>query len=98
MKIFIAALLVLTSVLTIHFALGAGSTDRPAGVAAQNWILINDKLGLVLMPSDTPQVAVPDKQPLLLTPVATGYFMARSNIGWRRLVIVEPLKGPGATG
>jgi hypothetical protein len=35
---------------------------------------------------------------LLLTPAASGYFMARSAIGWQRLKIVEPLKGPGAAG
>lgn len=79
--------------------LGAAGADRPSGVAAPNWIPINDKLGFVVMPLDTSdKVASPDKQPLLLTPAASGYFMARSSIGWQRLVIVEPLKGPGATG
>jgi hypothetical protein len=42
---------------------------------------------------DTGVVVSPDKQPLLLAPAVTGYFMARNAHGWQRLVIVEPLKG-----
>jgi hypothetical protein len=99
MKIMAATVLICASILTIHFAVGAAGTDRPAGVAAQNWIPIGDKLGFVVMPPDTSYpIESPDKQPLLLTPAASGYFIARSSIGWQRLVIVEPLKGPGATG
>jgi hypothetical protein len=98
MKTIAATLLILGSILAVHFALGAVSAERPAGVAAQNWIAISDKLGFVVMPPDTYPVVTPDKQPLLLTPAASGYFMARSSLGWQRLVIVEPLKGPGAAG
>jgi hypothetical protein len=97
MKTIAAALLISASLLTIHFALGEGRTDRPAGVAAQDWIAINDKLGFVVIPPGA-GVGTPDRQPLLLTPAATGYFMARTDHGWQRLVIVEPLKGPGAAG
>jgi hypothetical protein len=50
------------------------------------------------MPPDTYPAAQPDKQALLLTPAASGYFMVRSAVGWQRIVIVEPMKGPGATG
>jgi hypothetical protein len=81
-----------------HFATGAVATDRPAGVATPNWIAINDKLGFVVVPPATYPVAMPDKQTLLLTPAASGYFMARSGVGWQRLVIVKPMKGPGASG
>jgi hypothetical protein len=98
MKMIAATLLILGSILAVHFSLGAVGTDRPAGVAAQNWIAISDKLGFVVLPPDTYPVVTPDKQPLLLTPTASGYFMARSSLGWQRLVIVEPLKGPGAAG
>jgi hypothetical protein len=98
MKTMTATLLILASILAVHFALGAVSAERPAGVAAQNWIAISDKLGFVVMPPETYPVVTPDKQPLLLAPAASGYFMARSSLGWQRLVIVEPLKGPGATG
>jgi hypothetical protein len=98
MKTVAAVCLICASIITIHFAVGAGGTDRPAGVAAPNWIPINDKLGFVVMPPATYPVATPDKQSLLLTPAASGYFMARSAVGWQRLVIVEPMKGPGASG
>jgi hypothetical protein len=98
MKTIAAAVLICTSILTIHFAVGAAGTDRPPGIPAPNWIPINDRLGFVVMPPDTYPAGTPDKQPLLLTPAASGYFMARSGVGWRRLVIVEPLKGPGDSG
>ena len=98
MKTIAVALLILASVLAIHFALGASSTDRPAGVAAQDWIAVSDKLGFVVIPPDARVVVTPDKQPLLFAPAVTGYFMARNAHGWQRLVIVEPLKGPGAAG
>ena len=98
MKIVAAAFLICVSTLTIHFAVGAAEPDRPAGVAASNWIPINDRLGFVVMSPDSSLVTTPDKQPLLLTPAASGYFMARSRVGWQRLVIVEPVKGPGTAG
>ena len=98
MKTISLALLIFASLLFLHFALGAASTDRPTGVAAQDWIPVSDKLGFVVVPPDVRAVVTPDKQPLLLTPAAAGYFMARTEHGWQRLVIVEPLKGPGAAG
>jgi hypothetical protein len=98
MKTVAAIFLICASTLAMHFAVGAAGADRPAGVAASIWIPINDKLGFVVVPPSTYAVATPDKQPLLLTPAASGYFMVRSGVGWQRLVIVEPLKGPGASG
>jgi hypothetical protein len=98
MKSVAAVFLICASILTVHFAAGAAATERPSGVAASNWIPINDKLGFVVMSPETYPVATPDKQPLLLTPAASGYFMARSGVVWQRLVIVEPMKGPGGSG
>ena len=98
MKPVAALLLILAASFTVHIALGASEPDRPSGVAAQNWIVINDKLGFVVVSPDTYPAVTPDQQPLLLTPAASGYFMARGAIGWQRLKIVEPLKGPGAAG
>lgn len=98
MKTTVTAFLICASILTMHFAVGAAGTDRPAGVAVSNWIPINDRLGFVVLPPTAYPAVTPDKQPLLLTPAASGYFMARSAIGWQRLVIVEPIKGPGASG
>jgi hypothetical protein len=45
MKAIAAALLILASVLTIHFANGSPTADRPAGVDAGHWIPVSDKMG-----------------------------------------------------
>jgi hypothetical protein len=37
MKAIAAALLILASVLALHFALGASGPDRPAGVEERDW-------------------------------------------------------------
>jgi hypothetical protein len=98
MRAVAAALLTLASVLAVHFALGASSPDRPAGVDAQNWIPVSDKMGFVVTTPRIYPMPVMDKQPLMLTPPAEGYFMVRTGIGWQRLTIKDPLKGPGTSG
>jgi hypothetical protein len=92
------ALLVLASVLTIHFALGASTPDRPAGVDAQNWISVSDKMGFVVTTPRVFPMPMPDRQVLLLTAPAEGYFMVHTGNTWQRLVIQDPLKGPGSSG
>jgi hypothetical protein len=100
MKTIAASLLILSSVLAIHFANGAAPPDRPAGVDAQHWIPVSNKMGfIVTTPQSVPGALVTtDRQPLLLTPPAEGYFMIRSGIGWQRITIKDPLKGPGTSG
>jgi hypothetical protein len=80
MKAVAASLLILGTVLTIHFANGASSPDRPAGVDAQNWIPVSDKMGFVVTTPQLPPGALvtTDRQPLLLAPPAEGYFMVRT--------------------
>jgi hypothetical protein len=39
-----------------------------------------------------------DRQPLLLAPPAEGYFMVRAGDHWQRIMIKDPLKGPGTSG
>jgi hypothetical protein len=39
-----------------------------------------------------------DKQPLLLTAPAEGYFMVHTGNVWQRITIKDPLKGPGTSG
>jgi hypothetical protein len=100
MKAIAAALIILVSVLTIHFALGASGPDRPAGVSGSAWIPVSDKMGFVVT---TPQSnlgarVTTDRQPLLLAPPAEGYFMVRTGNGWQRIIIQDPIKGPGASG
>ena len=100
MKVIAASLIILVSLLTIHFARGASTPDRPAGVDAQHWIPVSDKMGFV----ETPPQSVPgrlvttDRQPLLLSPPAEGYFMVHTGHTWQRIIIQNPLKGPGASG
>jgi hypothetical protein len=73
MKAIAASLLILASVLAIHFAFGASSPDRPAGVDAQNWIPVSDKMGFVVTSSH------PFPPPnVMLAPPAEGYFMVRT--------------------
>jgi hypothetical protein len=94
MKAITATLLILASALTIHCALGASTPDRPAGVDAQNWIPVSDKIGFVVTTPRIYPLPVMDKQPLLLPPPAEGYFMVRTGNGWQRIIIQDPLKGP----
>jgi len=100
MKVIAATLLFLASLLAIHWALGASPSNRPAGVDARNWIPVGDKMGFVVTaPRSVPGALVTtDRQPLLLAPPAEGFFMIRSGIGWQRIIIQDPLKGPGASG
>jgi hypothetical protein len=99
MKAITATLLILASA-SVHFALGASSPDRPAGVDPQHWIPVSDKMGFVVTtPQSVPGALVTtDRQPLLLAPPAEGYFMVRTADAWQRIIIQDPLKGPGTSG
>ncbi|HEY6620217.1 MAG TPA: hypothetical protein VIY68_11760 [Steroidobacteraceae bacterium] len=100
MKPIAAALLIPASILVIHFALGATRPDPPAGVDAQHWIPVSDKMGFVVTMSEgyPGALVTTDRQPLLLAPPAEGYFMVHTGNTWQRLVIQDPLKGPGSSG
>jgi hypothetical protein len=98
MKAITATLLILVSVLTIHLALGASTPDRPAGVDAQYWIPVSDKIGFVVTTRPIYPRPMPDRQALLLAAPAEGYFMVRTGNGWRRIIIENPIKGPGTSG
>ena len=98
MKVMAATLLIVLSVLAIHFALGASSPDRPPGVEDRDWIPVSDKMGFVVTTPHTYPLAPLDKQPLLLAPPAEGYFMVHTGNVWQRLTIKDPLKGPGPSG
>lgn len=78
-------------------AMAADAPDRPANVAAAAWVPVSDRLGIVLVEDKTPP-AVSVNQPLLLKPPVGGYFMVKRANGWTRLLIVEPIKGPGDAG
>jgi hypothetical protein len=97
MKKFAVSSLVVASLFAGYLVSAADGPDRPAGVEAANWIQLNDKVGFVVIPErkSGPRVA---SAGLLLEPAASGYFMAKTPGGWRRLVVVEPIKGPGTAG
>jgi hypothetical protein len=41
---------------------------------------------------------MPDRQVLFLTAPAEGYFMVQTGHTWQRIIIQDPLKGPGTSG
>jgi hypothetical protein len=98
------ALIFSAAVVTISLAVmplvrGQGVPDRPEGVAAGAWIPLNGRLGFVVAPAAAgrmvPNVSAND---LALAPPVAGYFMIKGETGWSRVVIAEPLRGPGAAG
>jgi hypothetical protein len=51
-----------------------------------------------LDPDGGSRFAAPTGQALFLKPPVGGYFMVKGAGGWTRLVIYEPVKGPGDAG
>jgi hypothetical protein len=98
MKAIAASLLILASVLALHFASGASAGDRPAGVDERDWIPVSDKMGFVVTTPRIVPMPMPERQVLLLTSPPEGYFMVHTGNVWQRLTIKDPLKGPGTTG
>jgi hypothetical protein len=79
------------------FVHSSDTADRPTGVAENAWIPINDRVGFVVVPPTNGPVRV-SPQVLMLTPAVSGYFVLKGSAGWTRMVIVEPLRGPGEAG
>jgi hypothetical protein len=75
----------------------AAEPDRPIGVDSNNWIQISPNLGFVVVATSepaSPKLEGSNPQ-LLLNKVApeapaAGYFMIKSQSGWRRLVVMTP--------
>ncbi len=92
--------------LSASVSVAGEAPSRPPGVTAENWVAVSDRLGIVLVqpiaPTDrAPRGPVPNQpgdNPLLLKPPMGGYFMVKVGSSWTRLVIVEPIKGPGDVG
>ncbi len=117
----IAAAITATAIASF-VALSGDAPDRPAGVAARDWIPVSDSFGIVLAQTAAPVTGsgnsievregpdgvsllprggIADMRPsntLLLRPPVGGYFMIKGAGGWTRLVVVEPVKGPGDAG
>jgi len=86
-------------------AFAADAPDRPPGVTADEWAPINDSVGVVLVQGAIPvgvQPAVragnlPLNGAALISPVS-GYLMVKRGRVWQRLIVIEPVKGPGEAG
>ena len=83
----------------------ADPSSRPAGVTAEEWVPVNDRLGIVLVQpparvaGDPASIQLSPTTLLLpLRPPLGGYFMIKGANGWVRLVVIEPIKGPSDAG
>jgi len=87
-KLLAIAILILASVLTVHYVFAEDVSDRPNGVDARNWIQVSDRLGFVIEPLPFPLAT--DRQILLAKQPLRGYFSAKTAGSWQRLVIENP--------
>ena len=86
-------------------AVGAEAPNRPPGVSADEWTPINDSVGVVLVQGMIPVGVqpparvgtVPMNGAALISPVS-GYLMVKRGRTWQRLVVIDPIKGPGVAG
>jgi len=90
------AIVVAISLLSLSLVRGQGVPDRPQGVTAGAWISLNPRLGFVVAPAARAPVA--GANALLVAPPVEGYFMIKGETGWSRVVVDDPMKGPGGTG
>jgi hypothetical protein len=102
----VAAIAILASVGVVG-AIGANSPNRPPGVSADEWAPINETVGVVLVQgmiptgaqrSEPPRAGIlPNTGAALVSPVS-GYLMVKRGNTWLRLVVIDPVKGPGDAG
>ena len=98
MKSFRICAVVLAATFTAHAALSADAHDRPAGVEAQDWLPISERLGFVVVAEKGAHVVSGSRQVLLadpervsaeLMPPKKGYFVIKTNAGWQRVVVSD---------
>ncbi len=88
----LAALLLVPS----FTSFSADPSSRPAGVTAEEWVPVSDRLGIVLVQPPTAsreQMTMPISPTALLIlpkPTVGGYVMVKGANGWARLVVIEP--------
>lgn len=99
MKTFATLLLIAAAILATHLVRAAGRNDRPPAVAEADWIPISERFGFVIAPSDplpganqSRQILVvpPEAVPAELSPLLKGYFVVKTDAGWRHLVAADP--------
>jgi hypothetical protein len=88
-KLLAVAVLILASVVTVHFVFADETSDRPNGVDAKNWMKVSDRLGFVFESNGFPGGGG-DRQILLARQPLRGYFTAKTPGGWQRLAIENP--------
>lgn len=96
----VGAAVVAISLVAIPMVRGQGVPARLEGVAAGAWVPLNARLGFVVAGAPPAGGGVPNvsSNALLLAPPVAGYFMIKGATGWSRVIMVEPLKGPGGAG
>ena len=73
----------------------ADNAERPAGIEERNWIPISERLGFVVLAQKPPPgriTAVPLPSGIVsaeLMPPEKGYFVVKTSMGWRRLVVTD---------
>jgi hypothetical protein len=99
MKTLATLFLIAAAILATHLVSAAGRNDRPSGVAEARWIPISERFGFVIEPSDSTSAAnqsrqipvvPPEAVPAELRPPLKGYFVVKTDAGWRRLVAADP--------
>jgi hypothetical protein len=106
-----AGAIALVSAVAVMHAVGAEGPDRPPGLSASQWAPVSNTLGVVLVQQPQgaaeflPAPADSHRNPpsgvmggAILSPPENGYFMVKRAGHWARLVVIEPLKGPGDAG
>lgn len=101
MKTLITLVLIVAAILTTHLVTAAGRDDRPHGVEKTHWIAISERFGFVVA-AKTPMAdaslsrqilgAPPDVLSADLRPPLKGYFVVKTEAGWRRLVAEAPFE------
>jgi hypothetical protein len=95
-------------------AIGANAPNRPPGISANEWAPISDTMGVVLVDQQPMAMDAPIISPSPASAAATrniggiggaaliapvnGYLMVKRGSVWQRLVVIEPVKGPGSAG
>ena len=100
MKASVFVAFVFATVSATHASFAADHEDRPAGVEAQHWLPVSDRLGFVIVPEKHWPPAVGGSRELLLAdpdgvsadlqPPKKGYFVIKTEAGWQRVVVAAP--------
>lgn len=83
--------------ITDSFGIVLMQTHTPVTGSGDELEKIEGPNGAIVQPRGV-SLSTPPSTMLLLRPPVGGYFMVKSAGGWTRLIVVEPVKGPGDAG